>query len=227
MRILQLLAILSIVWTSPSYAQLTINEFLADNSSTISDESGAFKDWIEIYNTGPADIDIGGYYISDDLTAPTAWQTPTTNPTTTTVPAGGFLLIWADKDPEDSELHVDIKLGSGGEHIVLVAPDGVTIVDQLTFGPQSTDISTGRTIDGGPDFQLFTSPTPNASNKTVAPEVTFTVTIKAEVKTVNDDAIQYGTGGNVNIDHYGMRMTESWSNQTIGIRFSDIQLPPG
>ncbi len=228
MRILQLITVLCILWASPAYAQLTINEFLADNASTIADENGDFEDWIEIHNAGANAVDIGGYYISDDLTAPTIWQIPTTNPSLTTVPAGGFLLLWADKDTDDGELHIDIKLGSGGEDIVLVNPDGVTIVDQLTFGPQSTDVSYGRTVDGGPDFQIFTASTPNASNETPAPDLTFSITLNAEISTLNDDAVQYGVGnGSVNINQFGMKITEAWSNQIIGLRFSDILIPQG
>ena len=41
-------------------AQLFINEFMADNTSTISDEQGKYEDWIEIYNAGSTAIDLGG-----------------------------------------------------------------------------------------------------------------------------------------------------------------------
>ncbi len=229
MKILHLPLILcTLLYASTLHAQLSINEFMADNGSTIADENGDYEDWIEIFNAGSSSVDIGGYYISDDLTNPTLWQIPSTDPSNTTIPAGGFLLLWADKDTGDGSLHIDIKLGSGGEDIVLLASDGITVIDQLSFGPQSTDISYGRTLDGGIDFQLFTSPTPSSSNEVSQPTPTFSTTINAIVETVNDDAIQYGTsGGNVNIDHYGMTMVETWNNQTIGIRFGNILIPQG
>jgi CotH protein/GEVED domain-containing protein/chitobiase/beta-hexosaminidase-like protein/HYR domain-containing protein/lamin tail-like protein/type IX secretion system substrate protein len=229
MRILPHFLILSILLFANSlFSQLSINEFMADNASTITDELGDYEDWIEIYNGGSSAIDIGGYYISDDLTAPTAWQIPTSNPPLTTIPAGGFLLLWADKDIDDGENHIDIKLGAGGEDIILTSPDGVTVIDQLTFGPQSSDISYGRTLDGGPTFQLFTSPTPNGSNEAIVPPATFTITLNSIVEAVSDNAEEFGvSGGGVDTDGYGMYITESWSNQTVGVRFSNIQIPQG
>ncbi len=209
-------------------AQLYINEFMADNTSTISDEQGNFGDWIEIYNAGSTAVDLGGYFLWDDLDASDYWQIPTTNPTVTTIPAGGFLLLWADGDPEDGELHLDFKLSSGGESILLMAPDGTTQIDVITFEDLGSNISFGRTTDGGADFQEFITTTPGESNENTSSILFFPASINSEIETVNDDAIQYGiSSGGVVIDGFGMTMTEVWSNQTIGLRFNEIYLPQG
>lgn len=146
---------------------LYVNEFLASNDSCIADEYGEYDDWIEIYNPGNTPVDIGGMYITDDLTDPTKWQIPTTAPDTTTVPPGGFLLLWADKQPGQGVLHVNIKLSSGGEQIGLFAPDGSTPIDTLTFGAQTTDISSGRLPDGSNNWVTFTNPNPRYTNRTI------------------------------------------------------------
>ncbi len=153
--------------------QLYINEFLASNSNGITDEAGDFEDWIEIYNAGNSDVNLAGYYISDNLANPLAWQIPTSNASLTTVPAGGFLLLWADKDTDDGENHIDIKLGSSGEDIVLVQPDGITIEDQYTFSTQTADVSFGRIPNGGSSWDFFAMSTPGESNDTPpgAPQV--------------------------------------------------------
>ena len=144
---------------------LFINEFLASNDTTNADENGEYDDWIEIYNPGNEPVDIGGFYISDDKTDITAWQIPTGKSDSTTVPAGGFLLLWADKQPEQGVLHVKIKLSSGGEDIVLTAPNGTTVIDSLSFGAQTTDVSMGRLPDGSDNWVTFDHPTPGASNQ--------------------------------------------------------------
>ena len=230
MKSLLYFLIISLVLLSGSSlsAQLYINEFMADNTSTISDEQGNYGDWIEIYNAGSMAVDLGGYYLSDDLDDAQYWQIPTTNPTLTTIPAGGFLLLWADSDPEEGELHLDFKLSSSGETILLIAPDGATQIDEVSFEALGSNISLGRSTDGGSDFQEFLATTPGETNEEPTSSLLFSVTINTQVQTINDDAIEFGnSSGGVLIDAYGMSITDSWSSQTIGLRFNEINLPQG
>ncbi len=163
-----LVAFLMVLVVSWGQAQvLIVNEFMASNDSSYADENGEYDDWIEIFNPGPNPVDIGGMYITDDLADPTAWQIPTTAPDSTTIPAGGFLVLWADKQPEQGVLHVNIKLSSGGEQIGLFASDGVTPIDTLTFGAQITDSSYGRYPDGSDTWMIFNNPTPGYTNRPI------------------------------------------------------------
>ncbi len=158
------LTLFLVIFTSQLFAQqIYINEFMASNSSTIADGVD-YDDWVELYNAGTSPVDIGGMYLSDNLAEPTLSQVPTTDPASTTIPAGGFLLLWFDKEPLQGPLHVNAKLGSGGEDVVLTAADGVTTIDSYTFGPQISDISEGRVGDGNPTWDFFAVPTPNATN---------------------------------------------------------------
>ena len=50
---------------------LVINEFMASNSSESRDPQGEYEDWIEIHNYGAEAINVGGLYLTDDLSAPT------------------------------------------------------------------------------------------------------------------------------------------------------------
>ncbi|MFH1313811.1 MAG: lamin tail domain-containing protein [Candidatus Eisenbacteria bacterium] len=145
---------------------LRINEFLASNDSCCTDEFGDHDDFIEIYNADGTTVDIGGMYITDDLTAPTAWQIPATAPDSTSIPPGGFLVLWADKESEQGILHVELKLSGNGEQVGLFTADiyGNAVIDTVTFGPQSADTSFGRHPDGSDSWQVFDAPTPGASN---------------------------------------------------------------
>ena len=150
----------------PTGAILVINEFMASNDTTYADEHGDFDDWIELYNAGDQPIDIGGMYVTDDLNNLTTYQIPTTYPDSTTIEPGEFLILWADKQPEQGILHLgDVKLSSGGEQIGITQADGTTIVDSITFGEQTTDISYGRLPDGSDNWQFFSNPTPGESNQ--------------------------------------------------------------
>ncbi len=42
-------------------SDLVINEFMADNETTVADQDGEYDDWIEFYNNGNEDISLSGY----------------------------------------------------------------------------------------------------------------------------------------------------------------------
>jgi hypothetical protein len=148
--------------SSFSFAQaLKINEIMATNSTYLSDLN-SYGDWVEIYNPSNQEVDIAGYYVTDDYNAPTKYQIPTGNSSSIIAP-GGYKIIWADDSTQN--LHANFKIsGSNGERFALVASDGVTYIDSISFGPQTTDVSYGRTSDGSDSWTFFTTSTPNASN---------------------------------------------------------------
>jgi len=74
-----------------------------------------------------------------------------------------FLLIWCDEQQEQQGIHTNFKLSAGGEFIALVDADGVTVIDSISFGPQTTDISFGRFPDGANNWSSF-YPTPGNPN---------------------------------------------------------------
>lgn len=145
---------------------LYINEFLASNNNTNNDVTGVYEDWFEIYNPGSSAINLLGYYLSDDTSNLTKFEIAHS----LTVPAGGFLLIWASGDSSRGANHVNFRLSANnGEAVIITEPNGTTVIDSIVFGPQTTDISKGRTTDGAASWSYFASPTPNASNNTSTP----------------------------------------------------------
>lgn len=150
-----------------AFGQVYINEFLASNDTTLADGNGDYDDWIELYNAGSSAVDIGGMYISDDPGSLTEWQLPTGDPATL-IPAGGFIVLWADKETSQGALHCDIKLSGSGESVLLTDTNGTTVIDSITFGAQASDVSYGRTTDGASTWMTFTPPTPGATNASTA-----------------------------------------------------------
>ncbi len=145
---------------------LIINELMASNTnnSGITDPQGDYDDWIEIHNFGQTAFNIGGMYLTDDLDEPDKWQIPDNSPSDTTVPANGYILIWADGETGDGPLHAGFNLSRDGEQIGLVASDGYTIIDSITFDEQVADISYGRYPGASNDLRYFAKPTPGAEN---------------------------------------------------------------
>ena len=140
-----------------------INELLADNVASATDEAGQHEDWVELYNADATPHDVGGLYLTDDLSDPTQWRLPDG----TIVPGHGHLLVWCDDDAGDGPLHASFKLSAEGEELALVAADGATLLDVFDWRPQLPDVSIGRTTDGAPFFRLLPTPTPGAANTTV------------------------------------------------------------
>ncbi len=139
---------------------LYINEFMADNDAVYADEWGEYDDWFEIYNSNTFPVDIGGLYVTDNLSRPTKHLLPINVPQQTTIPAKGFLVLWADDQVAQGVLHLAFKLEKAGEQIGLAqALDaGVIFLDTLKFGAQSTNISYGRSPEGTGSWKVFTSP---------------------------------------------------------------------
>lgn len=145
---------------------LYINEFMAINTSCCPDtDSGKkeFNDWIEIYNPGTTPIDIGGMYFSQSEKKPLGHKIPKTNSKLTTIPPGGYLVLWADGSLDQGILHLKFKLNQNGEYIGLYYEDGRKI-DGLEFGAQTENKSYGRETDGAKVWKVFDTPTPGKSN---------------------------------------------------------------
>ena len=139
---------------------LCVNEYMASNAATYPDESASFPDWIELYNPGGTDLELGGYTITDDLDVPAKHELAAG----LVVPAGGWLLLWADRDIEDGDQHLAFKLDKGGEEIGLYDPTG-EVLDEIEYGPQETDISRAREGDGGSPWRSEIDPPPWESNE--------------------------------------------------------------
>ncbi|MEM7116200.1 MAG: lamin tail domain-containing protein [Chloroflexota bacterium] len=163
---------------------VTINEFMASNESTLEDpdEPGDYPDWIELYNGEETAVNLEGFYLSDDSLNLTKYPIPAS----ISIPAGGFILFYADNDPEQGDLHTNFGLGAGGETVLLVGSDGTTIIDSYTFGPQTADVSEGRLPDGADNWTFFTTPTPGQSNSLVPPMISGTMHFPATPESMED-----------------------------------------
>lgn len=139
-----------------------INEICADNDAFNQDEAGDNDDWLELYNPTGSPVDISGWYLTDDEGNPGKWQIPAT----TTIAAGGFLLVWCDDEAGEGAYHASFSLSAGGEFTGLYGPDGYTPVDTHTYGSMNTDWSEARDTDGSASWVTHTIPTPDASNNT-------------------------------------------------------------
>ena len=137
---------------------IVINELMASNETTITDQDGDYDDWIELYNKSTDAIDISGWFITDNPDNLDKFEIPAG----TVVPANGYLIIWADEDDDQEGLHANFKLSASGEVLILLDPSG-NVVDRVDFGAQETDMGYARIPNGTGDFVIQAS-TFNRSN---------------------------------------------------------------
>ena len=144
-----------------------INEWMADNFLTLADPADSdYEDWFELYNAGTNTVDLGNCYLTDTLTNKTQFQIPSNG--RYVIPPGGWLLVWADNEaqqnsPNRPDLHVNFKLDKAGEAIALLDANG-KLVDWVSFGAQTTDVSEGRHPDGGASSAFLPRATPRLAN---------------------------------------------------------------
>ena len=147
---------------------------MASNTRTWPNPAGGgYDDWFELYNPNLFAVDLAGWALANSLTNPAQNVIPSGY----SVPATGYLLVWADGKPSRNasshpDLHVNFKLNRDGEAIALFAPDG-RLVDSVVFGPQTSDVSEGRYPAGSPYIYPLSAPTPGADNLFVPPPPSF------------------------------------------------------
>lgn len=142
---------------------VVINEVMASNTVTIRDNFNQYDDWIELFNNGNTAVDLSGYHLTDNPANFTKW----TFPANTTIPARGYLIVWADEDSSQNingTYHANFKLSKNGETLMLINPQ-LQKVDSLTFGAQQDDRGLSRIPNGTGNF-VIKAPTFNLNNET-------------------------------------------------------------
>ncbi len=164
-------------FTTPEVRDLVINEFMAANDGGLSNNpnawypianqvAGATEDWIEISNRSAGTLSLDGWFLTDDPGDLSQWAFPAG----TTVPANGFLIVYASGDgvPDaNGNLHTNFKLSKGGDYLALIDPL-LAVTSEFEIGGgdypnQDDDVSYGlHPVDESPVY--FGSPTPGAAN---------------------------------------------------------------
>jgi spore coat protein CotH len=139
-------------------SDVVINEIMASNETTASDQDGEFDDWIELYNNSSSSMDLSGWFLSDKSDDLQKWSFPTG----TFIEGNGYLVVWADENGSQAGLHANFKLSASGESLYLVDPN-LAIAQEIIFGEQTTDMGYARVPNGTGDF-VIQPPTFGANN---------------------------------------------------------------
>ncbi|HZH67721.1 MAG TPA: lamin tail domain-containing protein, partial [Chitinophagales bacterium] len=159
---------LSVLSSNPAISKVCINELSASNNSIsgIEDEYGDYDDWVELKNNSDVPIVLSGYFVTDNLNNLTKHQLSLTDTASLTIPANGYLILWADGEPHQGGNHLSFRLSATlGEDFAIVTPDGKTIIEEVSFPPLVTNTSYGRSEDCGGHWMVFQTPSFKAPNQ--------------------------------------------------------------
>ncbi len=126
---------------------LVINEFMAMNLGGPVDDNGENDDWIELYNVSNTAVNVDRYVLTDNPLNLTKWKFPRG----TVVPAGGYLIVWADEDSSQGPYHANFKLSGLGETLYLYDSNTV-LQDEVIFPAQVLDSTWARIPNGTGPF---------------------------------------------------------------------------
>lgn len=151
-------------------ADVRINEIVASNDNGLQDEHGDYDDWLELYNPGASEMDLSGWSLTDAYEEYMAGgKTGFTFGSGTTVPPGGYLIVWADGEAAEGDLHTNFRLKSEGEMLTLLDPQN-DVHQNVTWGALSSSVSYAAVPDGSINFQVDQTPTPSRTNGVLSGE---------------------------------------------------------
>ncbi|MCK5473379.1 MAG: lamin tail domain-containing protein, partial [Planctomycetes bacterium] len=140
---------------------LQITELVASNITGLADEDGNYCDWVEIYNRSHFDVNLDGWYLTDNDGDLTRWQFPAV-----VLEPGEFLVVFAsakDRSTNPDYLHTNFRLDRQGEYLALIKSDGESISSEYDEFPlQFNDISYG--LSNADILQYFQTTTPGSQN---------------------------------------------------------------
>lgn len=141
---------------------LYINEISPANS-IFTDEQFRYEDWVEIYNNSDSVLSLEGYYLSNSNDNLTMHRFTTQEKQ---IAPYGRQLVWCSDATWRGRSHTNFKLQSEGGIVFLSkdTPDGVQLVDSITYPAVDGKRSVGRYPDGEEQVVIFNRPSFKLNN---------------------------------------------------------------
>ncbi|MFM1770623.1 MAG: Inner spore coat protein, partial [Verrucomicrobiota bacterium] len=164
-------------------ARLRLNEWLAEGTGAQA------TDFVELYNTDPNPVALGGLYLSDELVG---WPDRHAIAPLSFVAGFGYTRFLADGAPELGADHLGFSLTPDqGELGLFTASLG--LIDCVYYQPQYLNRSQGRSPNGSSTIVYFNVPTPGAPNPiSIGPEPNGNAVVINEVLANNRSLAEAG-----------------------------------
>lgn len=147
-------------------AQNTLGVYISEvmASTSLTNYKKQSYDWVELYNSTDAPVDLSGMGLSDDPAEPRKWQFPQGS----TIAPGEYHVVYlsglntTEYDPEKLS-HTSFSLASAGYETLVFSDAQGGIIDRVPLPEQYANISYGR-VDGRKGFFYFDQQTAKLAN---------------------------------------------------------------
>jgi uncharacterized protein (TIGR03437 family) len=204
-------------------ADVRLNELMVSNEATLADESGEYEPWLELHNLGPGQVDLTGFYLTDDEANPTKWALPAQKLTD-----GGFLLLWLDGGTEEGDKHAGFRPAADGGslHLYYSADGQQQLIDTVTYPALAAGRSYVRAGASGAVWKESIRPTPGEANSNAGTAAAAALRINeflAMNQTILEDPDEPGAfedwfeiynSGTTAVDMSGMYISDNPGNPT-------------
>ena len=138
---------------------VVISEVMASAQVLLTDCFGNFSDWVELHNVSSQNVDLSGWYLSDNPEDPDKWEFPDV----VLAPDQRIVVFCSGHDTvQEGQIHTGFSLSSTGETLTLSSFLGAP-VDIVTF--DKTDANCSVIFPTDSDFPVATDcPTPGYPN---------------------------------------------------------------
>jgi len=140
--------------SSSGHVPIVINEGFFRTAS-------AASRFIELHNMGTDDVELGGYYLTDQFSTLEKFRIPDG----ASIPGGGFVRFTQPELGFDLSI---VPLTKERVSVALVDPEGAHVVDAFIFEPAIDGKSEARYPDGAARFSPAVTPTPSAPNEALS-----------------------------------------------------------
>jgi hypothetical protein len=166
-------------------AEIEISEIVSSNNKYLPGPYKTYHDFVELHNRSDKDIDLSGWFLSDDPEQPRKGALDGV-----VVPAGAYVAIILSSDGINTPsgyLALDFAINASGETVTLSKGD--EIIDCAVVTSLAKNTAFGR-ANGEDGFSVLASPTPESKNssraaeKTASPQASVEPGVYAESVTV-------------------------------------------
>lgn len=126
--------------------KVVLNEVCSSNGSIIRDGVNDCSDYIELYNVSEEEINLAGWYLSDDETSPKKYQIPEG-----IIAPGEYLVFYASG--MEGGLNLPFKISDAGEKIFLSDAEG-NLVDSVAVPKMNLNETYARMTDGAKEWAV-------------------------------------------------------------------------